>query len=370
MKRMMTRSVNTQNLAYTLTLKPKVDLILPEGADTGEIKPRDWKNFFDFSYGCSGIITLFLVCLFTSILQLLPSLWLTEWLDGDIDEQQKDIYPIVYGTMIGVYILFTMIRSIAIFQIILKSSTNLHNAMVDRVLRANILFFDSNPIGRVVTRFSKDLVVFDLIMPILVIIIVQGFFRTGTVVIIISVVNPWMLVLVAFCAVMMYFTMKKGSRVMIEAQRRDAESRGPVHGTFAMVVNGMVSLRASDKIKFFRQDFINNLEYGTNATFSYVIANRWIGIRLDTLAVIFISFVSLFVVMNKGEIESSYLVMSLQVASDVIFLFSISFRMFAEAENYMTSSQRMIAYTKLDQEDDLVKPEDAELEKKNWPSEG
>ena len=46
----------------------------------------------------------------------------------------------------------------------------IHDAITKRVLRSNILFFDSNPIGRIVTRFSKDLMMFDLIMPILMII--------------------------------------------------------------------------------------------------------------------------------------------------------------------------------------------------------
>ena len=129
----------------------------------------------------------------------------------------------------------------------------------------------------------------------------------------------------------------------------------------------MVSLRAADRVRFFRQEFINNLELGTNATFCYVIANRWIGIRLDILCVIFISLICVFLVTMKGEIEKSLLVMSLQVASDVIFLFSISFRMYAEIENAMTSAQRMLAYTKLEEEDDLVKPSDDDLERRMWP---
>ena len=44
--------------------------------------------------------------------------------------------------------------------------------------------------------------------------------------------------------------------------------------------------------------------------------------------------------------------------------------MYAELENSMTSSQRMIAYTKLDQEDLLEKPEDKNLERLMWPSAG
>ena len=129
----------------------------------------------------------------------------------------------------------------------------------------------------------------------------------------------------------------------------------------------MVTLRASEKTNFFRQHFINHLEKGTNTTYCYVIANRWIAFRLDILCCVFISFVSFFLVTMKGEIDSSWLVMSLSLACDIVFLFSISFRMFAEIDNYMASSKRMIEYTKVEQEDELERPGDADLEKRMWP---
>ena len=105
-----------------------------------------------------------------------------------------------------------------------------------------------------------------------------------------------------------------------------------------MVINGLVSLRAADKIKYFRQDFISNLKFSTNASFCYVIAGRWIGIRLDVLCCVFVVFIYFFLVLLKGSVDGTLLVMSLQVASDVIFLFSLSFRMFAEIDNNMSSS--------------------------------
>ena len=98
---------------------------------------------------------------------------------------------------------------------------------------------------------------------------------------------------------------------MIEAQRRDAEARGPVHNTIAMVVNGIVSLRAAEKLPFFRQDFTNNLELGCNATFCYVIANRWIAIRLDILCALFIAIICISVVYLKDSVDSSFLIMTL-----------------------------------------------------------
>ena len=115
---------------------------------------------------------------------------------------------------------------------------------------------------------------------------------------------------------------------------------------------------------------MNNLQYGTNTSFCYIIANRWIGLRLDLLCCLFISFVCIFLLVMKGNIDSGLLIVSLQVASEVVFLFSISFRMYAEVQNHMISSQNMISYTNIEQESDLEKPGDAELERRVWPSSG
>jgi hypothetical protein len=41
------------------------------------------------------------------------------------------------------------------------SADNLLTKMTKKVLRARILFFDSNPIGRIITRFAKDMVILD-----------------------------------------------------------------------------------------------------------------------------------------------------------------------------------------------------------------
>ena len=186
-------------------------------------------DFFSYSSGTCGAICLFIVCLLTALTQLLPSIWLAKWLSEEENEESEDmINPAIFGSLIAVFLLFSLMRSLTIFQIILKGATNLHDAVTKSVLRANILFFDENPIGRIMTRFSRDLMVFDLVVPIISIITVQGFFRTATVIIMVVIINPWMLVVTLFCGILMFITMRRGSRVMIESQKRDAESRGPI----------------------------------------------------------------------------------------------------------------------------------------------
>lgn len=41
----------------------------------------------------------------------------------------------------------------------------LHNALLERVLRLPVAFFDSNPSGRILNRFSRDTDIMDSALP-------------------------------------------------------------------------------------------------------------------------------------------------------------------------------------------------------------
>jgi len=56
-------------------------------------------------------------------------------------------------------------------QFFLMATTGMHNKMAEMVIRSKILFFDSNPSGRIATRFTKDLAMSDFILPALLAIV-------------------------------------------------------------------------------------------------------------------------------------------------------------------------------------------------------
>jgi len=64
------------------------------------------------------------------------------------------------------------------------------------------------------------------------------------------------------------------------------------------------------------------------------------------------------------------LAFSITIIADVIVLFSISIRMYMDMKNMMVASQRIVEYTDLATEDDLVKKGDAQLQKQGWPQKG
>lgn len=64
-----------------------------------------------------------------------------------------------------VFIGFCLLRSISLVLGMMAASTSLHHKMSEVVIRARVLFFDSNPIGRITTRFSKDMSILDAMIP-------------------------------------------------------------------------------------------------------------------------------------------------------------------------------------------------------------
>lgn len=54
-------------------------------------------------------------------------------------------------------LVWTVFRSIGFYSICVRASQNLHNAMFDGIISTTMRFFDTNPGGRILNRFSKDI---------------------------------------------------------------------------------------------------------------------------------------------------------------------------------------------------------------------
>lgn len=155
---------------------------------------------------------------------------------------------------------FTFLRALVIFCVIQFSITSMHRVMVEKVTRAKIVFFDSNPVGRILTRFSKDVTALDLVMPNIANLAAFGIFKSITVAMVIGYVHYEMLVVIIFVLGLMIYIKKQTGVCQQEAQRMDSIYRGPIHSSFTNVVNGLVSLRAYERLDFFRDKFMHQLE--------------------------------------------------------------------------------------------------------------
>lgn len=80
------------------------------------------------------------------------------------EERHKYIYYYSFSMLIVLYLVFQ--RSFAFFQMCLKASRNLHDKLFRGITRATMYFFNTNPSGRILNRFSKDIGSIDTTLPV------------------------------------------------------------------------------------------------------------------------------------------------------------------------------------------------------------
>lgn len=146
--------------------------------------------------------------------------------------------------MIAANLVVAWIREFTLFHICINATSNLHNKMAYSIMRAKVIFFDSNPIGRILTRFSKEMALMDMVFPVLMTLTSYGMFRVVSATISLAIVNVWLFIPVFFLCIYFVLVAKSASIAMIEASRLDSVVRGPIHNLFAMTINGLTSMRA------------------------------------------------------------------------------------------------------------------------------
>jgi ABC-type multidrug transport system fused ATPase/permease subunit len=72
---------------------------------------------------------------------------------------------IIYGSLIIACMFITILRSVMFIKCCMTSSISLHNSMFSSILRGEMRFFDTNPSGRILNRFSKDIGTIDELLP-------------------------------------------------------------------------------------------------------------------------------------------------------------------------------------------------------------
>ena len=186
-------------------------------------------NIVKFSYGLKGAIIYCLVNSLVAIFQLLSSVWIGFWISKDLDSEYHYLYPLIMGGIIGFFFFFTFSRLFVIVNTLLNASNEIHRKMIGSILRAKTSFFDENSIGKIMTRFSKDITVFDNILPLRFSIYTVGIFRILSVTVILVVINAWLLIPIAIFSTCIIAFSRKIEPFMLYIKEREIKSKNPIN---------------------------------------------------------------------------------------------------------------------------------------------
>ena len=173
-----------------------------------------------------------------------PDLWLS-FLTTLPREDQTDWTNVgIYASCVIVAVFLTTLRAYAFFLVVLKSSENLHSNMVTAILKAPVLFFDSNPIGRILNRFSKDIGCMDEVLPKTFLFALQMVLFVLTAALLPLVANAWLVAVVVPIILSYVYIAKYFMRTSRELRRLESVCRSPVLTQISETLDGLDTIRS------------------------------------------------------------------------------------------------------------------------------
>ncbi|XP_041806324.1 ATP-binding cassette sub-family C member 4-like [Chelmon rostratus] len=292
----------------------------------------------------------------------------TEHLNGSFPRQlDLDLYLGVYAGLTATSVVFGFLRSLLFFNVLVSSAQTLHNSMFNAILRTPVRFFDVNPIGRILNRFSKDIGYLDSLLPWTFVDFIQVFLQVIGVIAVAAVIIPWILIPVAPLLAVFLFLRCYFLQTSRDIKRLESTTRSPVFSHLSSSLQGLSTIRAFKVQQRFQQMFDEYQNLHSEAWFLFLSTSRWFAVRLDGICSVFVSITAFGCLYLRDGLEPGAVGLALSYAVTLTGMFQWGVRQSAEIENMMTSVERVVEYAELESEapweTDIQLPHD-------WPKTG
>jgi len=274
-----------------------------EEAEVGFVEFKSYSNYI--KAGGVGLflwMQLFLVLAFGS--QVYFSLWLSDWTTPATYDAKGYAKPVWQWVLLGTGVsqgLFLTVKGILLTYFTRNASLHLHTELFRHILRASTNFYDSTPLGRLISRFSKDINAIDQMVPFQLEMFLVAIYTLLAMFALLSTASPYIIIGIAastpYKRFILPFLTSNPSIVFalyifcshyyrstaIGIQRLDSISRSPIFSHLSDTLEGGATIRAYDMRKQFKVANMNNIDCNSVAFFNLRYCNVWFGLVLDLL---------------------------------------------------------------------------------------
>ena len=226
-------------------------IILKEEKQNENVSILTWFKLLNYGIGITGVAIIILLAWIWGSSNILISYFIGIWLKESQSDSNNRMYFTLFFNLIIIWFLSSVLLVATTYGVLLISSFKLHKKMIWKVIRAPSIFFDENPIGRIITRFSRDISILDYMIGFSLNIFSNGFIKVFGVLIFIWINFPYMLISLSIVALFMYLVQRRCYLAQNESQRIDAITKAPINTKILSAIDGLNTIRAFHKEKHF-----------------------------------------------------------------------------------------------------------------------
>ncbi len=357
------------------------ELVSLEGREHGKVRLEIVKHYWR---AVGRWLSLFILCslVLMQATRNLTDVWLARWVsstngsrNGNFsrteDHSDMNFYLVVYGSLGAANSLFSFIRAFLFAYGGICAARSIHEKLLEVILAARLVFFDSTPEGRILNRFAADVNTVDDNLPFILNIFLAQLFGVFGPLIVCVYSLPW-LILVLLPLSFFYFDIQGRYRpASRDLKRLQSVSLSPLFGHFSESLRGLATIRAMAGTDRFTKENDRLLEANQRVLYAGYAAGQWLELRLQLIGCALVAGVSILAIVehHTSAISAGYVGLAISYALGITGKLSGLLSSFTETERELVAVERCHDYIdkvfteKIDQDDNNDRTE--------WrPSEG
>ncbi|KAF5451127.1 hypothetical protein F2P56_031420 [Juglans regia] len=300
--------ISSRDITKTYVEKQSKDdncdqLIKQEERERGDTGLKPYRQYLNLNKGFLFFSVAALFHLLFAIGQILQNSWMAAKVDHPHVNQLRLV--LVYMLIGLVSILFLLGRSLCTVALGLKASETLFSQLLDSFFHAPMSFYDSTPLGRILSRVSSDLSDTDLDVPFSLIFSVSSSINTCSALVVLAVVT-WQVLFVSIP--MIYLTIRFQRYYHASAKqlkRINGTTKSLIASHLAESMAGAMTVRAFEKEEgFFAKNF-DLIDTNASPYFHSFSVDEWLIQRTEMVSAAVLASASLCMVLLPPRTFSS-----------------------------------------------------------------
>jgi ATP-binding cassette subfamily C (CFTR/MRP) protein 1 len=336
--------------------KDNKGLVTKEERNVGAVAAAVYRKYLIAGGGYGKFALVYFAFILSAANNLAGVSWVSYWTsDSEYEKHSQAFYLGMYGLLAFTLGFFTYVRTYLLVRFGVAASENLHSGLLNSMLGAPQSFFDTTPIGRILSRFSKDVYSIDVelseYLDFFMFMSLQVVVSIGTIIF----VTPYFAIAVIPLGFVYFKVLNYFRNVARETKRLESVSRSPVYAQFSESLGGLATIRAYGQGTRFMDEFEGKVDQNIRAWYCNKSADRWLSVRLEMIGACVAGLAATFATnvaisgsvsgqVNDGNF-ASLAGLSLIFAISVTGLLNWCVRSFAQLEAAMNACERVLYYT-------------------------
>ncbi|KAG2147643.1 ABC protein [Suillus clintonianus] len=314
-------------------------LMSQEKRSTGSVS---WRVYWTYLVAGRGSIMGPLIIFFMIAAQgsqILNSYTLVWW-ESNKFNRPNSFYQTLYGCLGVCQAVFTFFLGAGMDIVASYVSQNLYQKSARNIFYAPMSFFDTTPMGRILSIFGKDVDAIDNQLALALRLFVLLLSMVMGSVIIVAAIEPYFVIAVFFIAIGNSYFAAFYRTSAREVKRLDSMLRSLLYAHFSETLTGLPTIRSYGEMKRFIDTNRYYVDLEDRALYLVITNTRWLGVRLDFMGGVMVFFVALLAVTNVSGINAAQigLVLTYTIMCGVVV------QQTADVDNSMNAVERLVEY--------------------------